>query len=270
MSSVRQHGEFFDLLLEIESNIPAVAPAMVDYWAVERPGRLRRSFADGRPVPERITFGEFLARTGVAERYGAGSATEVRAARFAVMNPWGFVGYQFGEALLIDLDYYRPAVEDAVVDGRTEQLPSYYASAPAPSTWRHGRTRLVFHDEDARIRRVGTDVNEWSGTFTGKDGLRSLADLRTEAGQLAVLRSSLRRNAEIVDRHLRSHDEDLWSPVAGRPGPAAVLAACHLCGPWAVTAWLSDGAVRRDEAGTALTTYLKRFSQVPLTVADIA
>jgi hypothetical protein len=270
MSSGEQHEDFFGLLLEIESNIPSAAPPMVDYWAVQRPGRLRRSFADGEPIPERITFQEFLVRTGVAELYGSGSAAEVQAARFAVMNPWGFVGYQFGEALLIDLHYYEPAGEEAVVDGRPERLPSYYTSALAPSTWRHGRTRLVFHDEDARVRRVGTDVNEWSGTFTGQDGICSLEDLRTKAGQLAVLRGSLRRNAEIVDGHLRSHDEDLWSPRPGQPGPAAILAACHLCGPWAITAWLTDGEVRRDEAGTALTTYLDRFSQVPLSPQDIA
>jgi hypothetical protein len=270
MSPVEGPEDFFELLLEIESNIPAAAPPIVDYWSVERPGRLRRSFADGEPVPERITFREFLLRTGVAELYGSGSTAELRAARCAVMNPWGFVGYQFGEALLIDLHYYEPAEEEAVVDGRPQRLPSYYASALAPSTWRHGRTRLAFHDLDARMHRVGTDVNEWSGTFTGKDGIHSLADLRAEAGQLAVLRDSLRRNAEIVQSQLQSRDGDLWSPAPGRPGPAAILAASHLCGPWAVRAWLTDGAVRRDEAGTALTTYLNRFSPVSLSPQDIA
>jgi hypothetical protein len=270
MSPAERPEEFFGLLLEIESNIPSVAPSMVDYWSVVRPGRLRRSFADGEPIAERITFREFLVRTGVAKLYGSGSTAEVQAARYAVMNPWGFVGYQFGEALLIDLHYYQPAEEETVVDGRPQRLPIYYASTLAPSTWQHNRTRQVFHDEDARLHRIGTDVNEWSGTFTGKDGIRSLEDLRTEAGQLAVLRDSLRRNAEIVQSHLQSRDEDLWSPVPGRPGPAAILAASHLCGAWAVKAWLIDGAVRRDEAGTALTTYLNRFSQVSLSPQNIA
>lgn len=256
---------FFRLLLNVESNISPdePLPAEVDYWAVEAPGRLRRNPADGKAVPERITFSAFLDRTGVAGLASGPGGLAV--AQYAVINPWGFVGYQFGEALLIDLQYYRPAVETVTVEGQSMPLPSYYASALPESTWQHGRTRQVFYDEAANIVRVGTDVNTWQGTFTGRDGVSCLADLRTRAGQLAVLRNSLRHNAAIVEKRLPG----LWSPE--RPGPpaAAVMAAAHLCGPWALLDHLERGTMPADETGTMLTTYLRQFAHTSLTPDDL-
>src|ERR1700733_4985795 len=54
-------------------------------------------------------------------------------------NSLGFVGYQLGEALMIDLGYYQDS--------------SYYGN--------------------------GAATNTWDGTFTGKGGIHSLADLES-------------------------------------------------------------------------------------------
>ena len=269
---------FFDLLLDIESNIPSADPRWhgasndehIDYWRVHQPGTIMRSWDSGEPVAERIGVGEFMRRTGVDDLYARRDVVGLRSAQYAVMNPWGFVGYQFGEPLLIDLQYYSPLQQSVTLDdGTTSSLPSYYSSALPVSTWRHGETEHVYYDDLARTLRVGTDVNRWLGTFTGKDSIGSLDDLRTASGQEAVLRSSLRRNASILDRHLAKSGDALWSVRHDRPPAASLLAASHLCGPFSVTSYLKSRVAHEDEAGTTIQTYIDHFSDAALAPQDL-
>ncbi|MEW2500539.1 hypothetical protein ACQPXB_03185 [Amycolatopsis sp. CA-161197] len=238
---------------------------VMDYWQVERPGRLMRDAETGAPVTDRITIAEFLRRTGTAELFERSAG--ITAVQAAVINPWGFVGFQFGEGLLIDLQYYRPVREAVVLDGEEVKLPSYYAPALAERTWRGGTTSHVHLDEGTGHWRIGTDVNEWRGTFTGRDGIHSLADLRDHDRQLAVLRRALRHNASILDRHFAKSGGDLWS--SSDPSPASLLGAAHLCGPYGVLAYLESGQSRSDEAGTSITAYLDAFADVELTPDDL-
>ncbi|MFE5096889.1 hypothetical protein ACFRCI_42930 [Streptomyces sp. NPDC056638] len=240
---------------------------VMDYWRVERPGRLVRDPATGAPVTERITIAEFLARTGVANLFAERDTVGITAVQAAVVNPWGFVGFQFGEALLIDLQYYRPVREAVVLDGEEVKVPSYYAPALAERTWRGGTTSHVHYDEGIGGPRVGTDVNEWRGTFTGRDGVHSFADLRRYDNQLAVLRRALRHNAGILNRHFAKSGRDLWS--SAEPSPASLLGAAHLCGPHGVLAYLDNGSRPTDEAGTPITAYLRAFSGVELMPDDL-
>lgn len=273
----RETPEFFRLLLDRESNIKSadldwyranMKARVLDYWAVERPGRIVRSWEDGTPVRERVTVAEFLERTGVAELFAEVGPAGISAVQAAVVNPWGFVGYQFGEALLIDLQYYRPASQEATVEGRQVSLPCYYASLP-DSTWRGGRRHCVYRDEWSGLVRIGTDVNTWQGTFTGKDGVASFADLRDYGRQLAVLRASLRHNAGIMSRYLADRAAEGPARRTPRPSLASLLAACHLCGPAAVMDYLSGGPARADEAGTPVTAYLREFAHVSLAEEDL-
>jgi hypothetical protein len=266
------------MLLDRESNIDSrlldwyVANSglqVVDYWAVEQPGRLRRSPDSGAPIREKITFSDFLRRTGVFELFEMRDSIGIEAAQSAVINPWGFVGYQFGEALLIDLGYYRPAQTDIVVDGRDLRVPSYYVSTLAPSTWRNGRTHCAHQDAASGSWLVATDVNSWQGTFTGKDGLRSFEDLRRHDCQRSILRSALRHSAEVLNGWLEQHGQNLWAMPAGGPSPAGLLAASHLCGPFAVVEYLRTGRLSADEAGTSIAAYLQEFAQVDLTSEDL-
>jgi hypothetical protein len=266
--------DFFRLLLDIESKIDSsdldqfmagLHDRTVDYWAVERPGRLSRTWNEGAPVRERITGAEFLERTGVLGLFNLGDITAVQS---AVINPWGFVGYQFGESLLIDLGYYRPAVEKVPVDGTEVMLPSYYASHLPESTWRHGNRSQVFDDELSRQTRVGTDTNTWRGTFTGKDSVNSFDDLRTSACQTAVLRTSLRRSAAVIEKQLARTGDSLWTERDGRTA-AGLLAAAHLGGSWSVVEYLMSGAEGTDEAGTSIAAYLKEFAEVPLSKDEL-
>jgi hypothetical protein len=69
-------------------------------------------------------------------------------------NTLGFVGYQFGEALLIDLGYY----DDNVFYGN------------------------------------GAAKNTWDGTWTGKNGVNSLDDFKTKAAQELAIKEAFGYN----------------------------------------------------------------------------
>lgn len=273
-SRTRQLPVFFRHLLDRESNIDSANLAwyeenldrdVLDYWAVEEPGRLRRSWDTGEALRERVTVREFLSCTGVLGQFADRDRIGIEAVQSAVINPWGFVGFQFGEALLIDLGYYEPETVATKANGAETRMPSYYAGPVAPETWRHGRTSFVPPGEN----RVATDVNTWRGTFTGKDGVQSLADLRTLGSQVAILRSSLRHSLAILSEFAAPPVHDPWDGSWAGPSPAALLAASHLCGPYAVAAHLSTGAARSDEAGTSITAYLNEFADVELSYEDV-
>jgi hypothetical protein len=265
-------------LLDLESRIDStnldwyldnLDNEVMDYWAVRRPGRLVRSAGTGSPVAERITVAEFLRRTGVADLFADRATAGLDAVQSAVINPWGFVGFQFGETLLIDLQYYRPATATAQVDGQEVRVPSYYAPALPDSTWRDGTTSHVYLDEAIGRHRAGTDVNEWQGTFTGRDGVHSFADLRRPGCQQAILRRSLRHNADILNRHFAKTGRDVWTAGEDQPSPASLLGAAHLCGPFGVLAYLESRHEHRDEAGTPITAYLDAFADIHLTPDDL-
>ncbi|MEV6610654.1 hypothetical protein [Kutzneria sp. NPDC051319] len=277
METVRR-TDFFQRLLDMESRIDSrdlgwytanLDTEAMDYWAVRQPGRLVRSVETGAPLPRRCTIAEFLAATGVLDLFQDRETIGLAAVQAAVINPWGFVGFQFGEPLLIDLQYYRPAMEDAVVDGQQVGVPSFYASTLPDSTWRDGKTSVLYQDEATGRWRIGTDVNRWQGTFTGRDGVHSFDDLRTYDCQLAILRRSLRHTVTILDRHFATTGCDIWTAGPDVPSPASLLGAAHLAGPFGVVAYLEHGRPHHDEAGTSMTTYLEAFADVTVTPHDL-
>lgn len=270
--------DFFRALLDRESNIDSghmdwyadnLDRPVIDYWAVQGPGRLRRSVDTGAPVRERVTVSEFLRRTGVWDLFLDRETIGISAVQSAVVNPWGFVGYQFGEQLLTDLHYYRPAAVPAVVDGRRVEVDSCYSSTLPESTWAHGRTSCVHRDPASGALRVATDVNTWQGVFTGKHGVWSFEDLRRHDSQVSVLRESLRHSLDVLGRLLGDRIQQSWDVRAPGPSVASLLAASHLCGPFAVAEHLATGEQRADEAGTSITAYLKEFAHVPLSRSEV-
>lgn len=270
--------EFYQILLDQESNIDSnnvdwyvanLEKDVVDYWAVERPGRLRRSPANGAPIKERITVSECLRRTGVLDLFLRRDIVGIRAVQFAVVNPWGFVGYQFGEQLLIDLQYYRPSAINAIFEGDSVKLDRCYSNTVPEYTWRNGLTACIHREPSSGILRVATDVNTWEGTFTGRDGVWSFDDLRRPDCQVAILRASLRHNSEILSRLLGGQIHNLWDPRTEGLSAASLLAASHLCGPFAVAEHVVGGTSPVDEAGTSIAEYIQKFAEVSLAQGDV-
>ena len=148
------------------------------------------------------------------------------------LNVFGFVGYQFGEALLIDLGYY-----DADV---------YYGN--------------------------GADTNAWLGAWTGKNGADSLEDFMTKEVQDLAIRDAFGHNLEIITDGLadagRTLDEFIGTTINWNTGSGTVpvtvtmtgiLASAHLRGAPAVVSLFLDGSLSNDEFGTSILQYMDQF-----------
>lgn len=147
-------------------------------------------------------------------------------------NTLGFVGYQFGEALMIDLGYY--------------EADTFYGN--------------------------GAATNTWQGTWTGKNGIESLEEFKTEAAQEIAIREAFGFNLQIIENGLadagRSLDEFIGTTTSyidqGVEVPVTItmtglLSAAHLRGAYGTLNLLLSDAVSSDENGTSILSYINRF-----------
>ncbi len=163
--------------------------------------------------------------------YKAGQLTWVEL-QYRSVNDLGFVGYQFGEQLLIDLGYYS-------ADG-------YYGN--------------------------GASTNTWDGRFTGKNGIKSLEDLKTNLQEkvlldafgynLNVIQNGLKHSGsslnEFIGKTFHYKDVD-GSSVSVEMSVTGILAASHLRGAWGTLALLQGGVASADEYGTSILKYISKF-----------
>lgn len=269
-------GQFLDALRAFESGIdPALARwyqehldvPMIEYAQVARPGRLKRDWESGAPMYRRISVREYFCTLGVLEDYDCSDPSSLTRMQYRSMNPWGFVGYQLGEAALMEAGFYRAAV--APVD----ELPKYYAMILPDATWRAGCTETLLQLPDGDRSVWATDVNTWRGVFTGKAGIHSLEDLMQPARQERVIRALMRRNIETIALNIHGTaqpPQEFWQQQrevqladGKRSVPislSGVLAAAHLCGAQATARFLKSGAMAADEQGTTIVDYLERFA----------
>lgn len=270
---------FFAHLLEFESG---VSPARHDWYCrhydepvmryveVESPGRLVRDPLSGDPVPCAVTVRGYFEALGIADGFDARDAGCLRRMQYRSTNAWGFIGYQFGEAILIANGYYEPEHVDTVLeDGSRGMLGSWYLGSVPPLAWTHGVRSCLAVDPDSGARVVATDVNRWRGRFTGLDGVASLADLFEPERQDAVVRRTLRSNLGRVRAAVLARGVD-WDDALSRRFEfqgdtfvctgSGLLAATHLRGAEATAALLLDGAPSVDELGTSILDYVRRFA----------
>lgn len=163
--------------------------------------------------------------------YKAGNLTWEQL-QYKSVNSLGFVGYQLGEALLIDLGYYKDDV--------------YYGN--------------------------GAATNTWDGTFTGKNGIHSLEDLKTEL-QEHVIRDAFGYNLNVIQKGLAAEGKSLadfigqdftYQDTNGQAvtvtlSLTGILAAAHLRGAWGTLSLLKGGAASADENGTSILKYIQQF-----------
>jgi hypothetical protein len=140
------------------------------------------------------------------------------------LNSFGFVGYQFGEALLIDLGYYDDDV--------------YYGN--------------------------GASTITWDGTWTGKNGVTSLEDFMTKDAQDVAIREAFGHNLGIIEDGLaaagKSLDDYLGTTINSvGMSLTGVLASAHLRGAPATVELLLNGTLSNDEYGTSILQYMEQF-----------
>ena len=229
-----------------------VEGATVTYAKLTEDGRL----AEGRVIPEAGTIQDYFSKIktadifekameelGIFSRDGNGNITVneeaiteqnlglaqevVEGMQYSVVNPWGFVGYQLGEAAMIDAGYYTPADAfdtngNPILNGAGEPLKSYYMwtsgvgfdrdadgqPIPTPMKWNDSYTELVkTSPENATL--VVTPQNRWEGTFTGKNGVNSFEDLLDPAKQNLAVRDLMAFNITVVNNQLTASGKTL-------------------------------------------------------------
>ena len=147
-------------------------------------------------------------------------------------NSFGFVGYQFGEALLIDLGYYDDDV--------------YYGN--------------------------GASTNTWDGTWTGKNGVDFLEEFMTKEAQDVAIVEEFGFNLEHIEEGLnaagKSLDDYIGTTVTYNSGGTVktveitltgIAAAAHLRGYPATIDLLLNGTLSADEYGTSILQYMDQF-----------
>jgi hypothetical protein len=160
-------------------------------------------------------------------------------------NSLGFVGYQFGEALLIDLGYY----------------------------------------DDDQFYGNGESTNTWDGTWTGKNGVNSLEEFKTKAAQEVAIQEAFGHNLKIIQNGLAQQGKSLddflgtttiyndngnGTQVTVELSLTGIMAAAHLRGAYGTLNLLLNGAVSNDEYGTSILRYVDQFGGYDAPSVDVA
>ena len=195
----------------------------------------RARFNEGRISEDQLntwaggTVGEFFPEYST---WGDLTEEEWTAMSYTSTNTLGFVGYQFGEALLIDLGYY----------------------------------------DDTSFFGAGEATNLWDGTWTGKNGINSLDEFKTEAAQEVAIREAFGHNLKIIEEGLARNGQSLDDFVGETTtyvdngvertvelSLTGIMAAAHLRGAFGTLNLLQNGSVSSDEFGTSILRYIEQF-----------
>lgn len=273
--------DFLDSLRNFESGInPNLADFYLEnlnnpvynYARVSAPGRMVRDCATGSMIPEPTTINQFFTKLGVDGFYNAQTPYDpemFKSMQYNSMNAWGFVGYQLGEAVLIDAGYYSPQVVS--VDG--VEYDSFYVFVD-DSTWAGCKTEALVEIVGSGGNKIlATDVNNWQGTFVGKNGVHSFADLIKPEKQELVIRDAMHFNYGVMTQLLNDANMT-WSDALAKSWPgvdesgnpiqvqatmSGLLAAAHLRGAWGTARLLTKDEITCDELGTCITKYVHKF-----------
>lgn len=150
-----------------------------------------------------------------------------------IKNRLGFIGkYQFGEALLIDLGYYK--------SGPHPYYRPWISNNPAKNLWK----------------------NKW----TGKNGIRSKRDFLANKNNIqnVAMAEALRLNCRYLNSALQKKGRSTKQYLGRRVNgvvvtTSGILAASHLNGAQAAAGLLTNGKISRDENGTSIVAYLREF-----------
>lgn len=273
--------DFLDSLRNFESGInPNLADfylqnldnPVYNYAKVSSPGRMIRDCSTGSMIPEPTTINQFFTKLGVDKFYNPQTpynAEMFKSMQYNSMNAWGFVGYQLGEAVLIDAGYYSP--KRVMVDG--EEYDSFYVFVE-DSTWIGCKTEALVEIVGSGGNKIqATDVNRWEGTFVGKNGVNSFADLLIPDNQELVMRDAMRFNYGVMTQLLTDANmtwdqalakswpdvDDNGNPIQVQATMSGLLAAAHLRGAWGTARLLTKDQITCDELGTCITKYVHKF-----------
>lgn len=250
---------------------------VIKFPYVDAPGRLRRNPASGLHEYGNFTITEYFSALGVLPYFEPGNPESLRLMQYRSINPWGYVGYQIGEALLIETGYYIPQNRSGLVDGVLRELPSFYCGSVPESKWVGAKLEHVFYRPESYSWIVGTDVNCWRGTFTGKSDIFCFSDLfkpdKQDHLMIDILRSNYKKLDDLLSTAGTTIDDCLskeWVISENneqkriRCTVSGLLACCHLNGVTATLELLTNSVVYSDQLGTPSLKYLYIFGGYPV------
>ena len=277
-------GSFQDFLNTLRAFESGIDPAKAEFYKqnldapilryakVVAPGLPVRDPATGSLIIEPTTVNQYFTKLGLNTIYNPNAADQAemfKTMQYSSLNAWGFIGYQLGEALMIDTGYYSPQKYVSA----TESLDKFYIFAP-DSTWANGVTEASIEIPGSGGNKVrGTHNNRWEGTFSGRNGVNSFADLKIPAKQEYVIRDAMRFNYGVMSEKLAAANitwaqalakswpgkDEQGNPITIKATMSGLLAAAHLGGAWGAADLLITNKVACDEQGTCVTTYIHKF-----------
>lgn len=180
----------------------------------------------------------------------------------ASMNAWNFIGYQLGEAVLIDAGHYIP--QKAVwTDGKT--YDRYYIWTGIP--WTGDEIERLYQIPDGPTI-IATRINMWQGEFTGLDGINNITELRETGFMERAMRNAIWRNVDYIEAHLgnitleQALSRQWTDPINGlsvQSTMSGIIAGAHLAGAQGATSLLVNNEFSADETGTSILTYMQKF-----------
>ncbi|MGA4605144.1 hypothetical protein [Pseudoalteromonas maricaloris] len=238
----------------------------VDYIRVVEPGKVYRNPNTGLFQKDRLTVQEYFQSLGIDEYFDPTDRSCLKVMQYRCINPWGYVGYQVGEELLIDAGYYLPLVKSVEVAGKLLQCPSFYTGYVSESSWRQGKQLQVIFHPDLNHYVLATDINRWQGQFTGKNGIYSFKDLIKGESQdrliTDLLRHNLSRLVALLDLENISLSDVLDKSICDdiAISLSGILSCCHLNGVQATADFLINSTVHEDQIGTTSLDYMRKFA----------
>ena len=134
-------GSFQDFLNTLRAFESGIDPAKAEFYKqnldapilryakVVAPGLPVRDPATGSLIIEPTTVNQYFTKLGLNTIYNPNAADQAemfKTMQYSSLNAWGFIGYQLGEALMIDTGYYSPQKYVSA----TESLDKFYIFAP--------------------------------------------------------------------------------------------------------------------------------------------
>ncbi|MGI8502556.1 MAG: LysM peptidoglycan-binding domain-containing protein [Hassallia sp.] len=225
---VYQDGNLWHLIYEANRGIIGNDPSQIKVGMVlVIPGQNQ----PGNPGTSKGNFRDMLEALGAFES-GLPSGNPNQ---YKVENSLGFIGkYQFGEALLIDLGYYKADV--------------FYG-------------------------QPGVDKNYWRGTWTGKKGIDSKAKFQNSPDvQEFAIREAFALNWKRINDTLKGQGKSI-NEYLGQQKTfndngvsktititlSGILAGAHLRGPYGLADLLLKNQVSHDEFGTSILRYINEY-----------
>ena len=238
---------------------------VIQHIRCARPGCLHRHWQTGTPMKATITVQEFFHNLGIEQAFLGSDQHSFQALAYQAINPWGFVGYQFGEELMMTLGYYKP--KRVAVAGESTARPQHYSYLANEQLWSKGTTRRLHQGPYGPLRV--THVNEWQGVFMGKEGVTDFSTLTTPSAQNAILKSSQQFHLAVLLEHFGL--SKLQSMIQATPllSWSGVLAAAHLCGTEGIKRYLEHKHATVDELGTSLDFYLSKFHSLDCDISQL-